>query len=187
MRTVIFFLALALSVFLHFPAFSQSDEEYSKNTQALLKQYGGFSDTGRKPPWEYLSNDKRLLYIFEKAETFDSRFFKDDYRQLYEKYKELVSEEEILVARYYYWLRRYDKVMPGFGSSPWQRFCANVLKRGNYKRKKGVAIANELNEFYAKKMAPVLDSALVSFGQFWFKEKCRCTQQGVIWEEIVHY
>ena len=159
-----------------------------KNTQALLKQYGGFSNDPRKrPPREYLSNDKKLLYIFEKAETFDSHFFKDDYSQLYERYKKLVSEEEMLVARYYYWLRRYEKIMPGFGSSPWERFCANTFKRGNYKKKKGVAVAKELSEFYNTKMAPVLDSAIVSFGQFWFKEKCRCTQQGVIWEETVYY
>ncbi len=190
MKNLTVFLAVGLSFFLSLSAFSQisqSDEGYSKETQMLLKRYGGFSkNSGRKTPKEYLASDKRLLDIFEKAETFDSHYFKDDYRPLYEKYKVLVTKEAILVNNYYYWLGRYNKVFSNFKMSPWEKFCAQTMRRGKYKAKKVIATARELEEFYDA-LVPVLDSTLVIFGKFWFQEKCRCTERGIIWEETVYY
>ncbi|MFA6194604.1 MAG: hypothetical protein WC719_02570 [Patescibacteria group bacterium] len=98
-------IILLLSFLLSSPIFSQSDEEYSKINQKLLREHGGFSrDSRKKTPREYLAGDKRLLNIFEKAKTFDSRYFKDDYRPSYEKYRELVAKEDSLVTNYYHWL-----------------------------------------------------------------------------------
>lgn len=191
MKKLTVLLTIGLSFFLvsaAFPQISQSDAEYSKETQMLLKKYGGFSkNSARKTPIEYLASDRRLLDIFEKAETFDSRYFKDDYRPLYEKYKGLVAKEGVLVNNYYYWLEKYRKTSVSLQASLCKKFYNNVLKRGNHNKKKIAAATQELNKFYNTALIPVLDSTLTSFGKFWFQEKCRCTEQGIIWEKIVYY
>lgn len=190
MKNLTVLLTIGLLFFLSLAAFSQvsqSDAEYEKDTQTLLKKYGGYSrDPAKKTPREYLTSDKRLLEIFEKAKAFDDRYFKEDYQDLYRKYEGLIATEEVLVANYYYWLDKYHRAFSDFKMSPWEKFCARFLRRGKYKAKKVIAAARELEEFY-QTMVPVLDSALVSFGQFWFKEKCRCTERGIIWEKIFYY
>ncbi len=182
---------ILIAVFCLFWKFTVSQDTsryYPKDTQILLKEYGKFyRNLDKKTPQKFLINDKRLLEIFEKAETFDSCHFKTDYQPVYEKYKLLVAKEDSLVANYYYWLAKYQKVSSGFKPTGWEKFCIKTLKKGKTKKRKAMEAAEKLNKFYRDELTPSLKKVLICFRQFWSKEKYRCDGLGIDWKETAYY